>query len=65
MIMLSGCGIIALLAVVVSGGIGAVIVAALGLGVDVAAIVNGLNSINTYKRNAETYFNRIVTYSTP
>lgn len=65
MIMLYGAGIIALLGIAVSGAIGAAIVAALGLGADVVAVINGLNSINTYKKNAETYFNRIVTYSTP
>lgn len=65
MMTLYGTGVVALLGIAVSGAIGAAIVAVLGLGVDVALVIKGLNAIKTYKQQAEYYFDRIVTYSTP
>lgn len=63
--LLYGGGVVAVLLVIASGGLAAAIIALLGVGVDVGAVVNGINAIKTYKSNATYYFGRIVTYSTP
>lgn len=63
--LLYGGGIVSALLVVVSGGLAVAIIALLGVGVDVGAVMNGINAIKTYKSNATYYFGRIVSYSTP
>ncbi len=65
MVYLYGPAVLALLSFLGGGGLFVAIIAVLGFGVDFAAIVNGLNSIKTYKQQAKYYFGRIVTYSFP